>query len=114
MSEGMPDSAISLLATALMIDPGRIALVHKIGQCLDAIGCEKEASYCYRGSVPDIINDQYLNSSGLEKIIKPAVACNAVKYLRAFDAEEIELKSPVRNKTDKPVSYTHLTLPTKA
>ncbi len=99
LSDGMPDSAISLLATALMIDPGRIALVHKIGQCLDAIGCEKEASYCYRGSVPDIINEQYLNSSSLVKLIKPAVACESVKYLRAFDAEKIELKSPVRNTT---------------
>ena len=58
LSDGMPESAISLLTAALMADPGRVSLIHKIGQCLEAVGNEKDAASCYRGSLPDCINER--------------------------------------------------------
>ena len=101
LSEGKPEAAISLLTTALIKDPGRSSLIHKLGQCLDKTGSEKDAVSCFRGSLPDSINEQYFNSSSLTKVVKPASLCNGVEYLPAFEPEEIELEPPVRNKTDK-------------
>ena len=65
LSEEMPQPAISLLTSALMVDPGRISLIHKIGQCLERCGNKDDAGCCYRGSLPDSINEQYFNSPEL-------------------------------------------------
>ena len=101
LSEEMPQPAISLLTSALMVDPGRISLIHKIGQCLERCGNKDDAGCCYRGSLPDSINEQYFNSSELGKKVKPALACDSVEYLHAFGSEKIDLKPPVRNETGK-------------
>ena len=81
LSDGMPESAISLLTAALMADPGRVSLIHKIGQCLEAVGNEKDAASCYRGSLPDCINERYFHSSDLVKLVKSANTCEKVEYL---------------------------------
>jgi len=98
--EGMPETAISLLASALMADPGRISLIHKIGQCLEATGSKKDASSCYRGSLPDSVNERYFNSSGLASILKTADTANGVEYLQAHRSEKKDLVPPARNRTD--------------
>ena len=99
LSDGMPESAISLLTAALMADPGRVSLIHKIGQCLEAVGNEKDAASCYRGSLPDCINERYFHSSDLAKLVKSANTCEKVEYLQAFAAEKMDLEAPIRNQT---------------
>jgi len=101
MSVGMHDSAITLLCAALVDKPGQVSLIHKIGQCLKKTGEDSDADLCFRGVLPDCINQQYFNSDRLASRVMSSSECSHVEYLLAFEEERLELAPPVRNDTDK-------------
>ena len=102
IAEAQYEAALSMLSTALMFAPGHVGMIHRVGKCLELIGEEKAAASCYRGVLPDIVNDQHFNAKVLKERIKPAAECKDVSYLAAFDKECLALAAPKRNNTEKP------------
>ncbi|OED42356.1 hypothetical protein AB833_06805 [Chromatiales bacterium (ex Bugula neritina AB1)] len=95
------DSAKSLICSALVMAPGRSALIHKLGEIYDREGNLEAAGLCFRGVIPDAANEQYFQSSQLSGKRLPAEQCVSVQKLMAEQAEQISLSTPERNTTDK-------------
>ena len=101
LAQGLPDAALTTLAAAMMADPGRVGIVHQMGKCLERFGQQAEAVSCYRGTIPDCLNQRFFNAAGVSEKIKPASDCHEVTLLNAHDPESIDLVAPRRNDTDK-------------
>jgi len=101
LSDHSFDDALTSLSKALIAEPGRASLIHKLGKCLEAMGEGEDALACYRSTVPDKLNRRFFNSDELSSLIKDAVDCDQVAVLSSHEYESIELQSPARNDTQK-------------
>ena len=101
LSANSPDDAVMTLVSALIAEPGRASIIHKIGKCLEVMGEGEEATACYRGAIPDRLNSRYFNADEVSALVKGAADCDCVTVLKGHEKQSIELKPPVRNDTQK-------------
>ncbi len=95
------ETALTLLCSALVLEPGRVSAIHDIGKCLEALGETEDASSCYRGAIPDSLNSKYFSAASIQSFIKSVKDCEKVIRLKSFDEERKSLSAPLRNLAGK-------------
>ncbi len=95
--DGSPEAAIVIYCKVLSVDPGRVPVIHKIGQCLEKNGASDDAALCYRGVLPDSVNLEYFGSDRLTKRMLSASECVKVDVVDAYPYDTVKLTAPRRN-----------------
>lgn len=96
IESGCLDSAKSMLCSALIISPGRPALINLLGTIFEREGDDESAALCFRGVLPDSANEKYFQADQISRLVLPARDCHDVDLLPATAAETTDLQTPVR------------------
>ena len=101
LSKSRFEMAVSLFCTAITFEPGRTVLMNQLGQALQNIGNKDDAELCFRGVIPDSINEKYFNYNDVSDRVLCAQTCANTRILPGFAAENIDLVKPQGNSTEK-------------